>query len=646
MVNNFTADQIGDVIYAKLENPYLNVQNVLSWTSVVGVSTPNTQGTLNFVATSTTVTGTNTNLNLSSGDRFIVGNEYYTVDQVVDANTFTVIEAPTFTASGLTFYLPEDANNLFTYQYRWSQGEEPGEMSQLLPLTTNNGPYDLLGLNFNPDQPLWIELRLEVDRLSNVNKITLLSLTYELSTAAGTIISCPEFCGECVDPYAMTGCANIIAECTDEMWNPYALNKPSSVYRQITDVSTEMWGHPVKYFRVEPDNRSRDVILKEYSLYNVVESAELKIMVPGNEFPTREFNYDIFGMGFDDFEIHLTKTQFENAFGIGPSPRSRDYLYFPRINRMYEVNTVAYADEFNLDLTYWKLMLRKYEERTSNIHEDTQVEQELADLTVGLDEVFGEERQEEFEKVTKPTQYKTVFAEVGDGVRARLHKKLTISDAELRNQWTVVSKNNYDLDSTADKSMELVAYNKVSSLTEEENLAVTIWFRPKLVDTTEQVIIDGYSNQNGLKITTNGASIKVYLNNGTHIFGSALALENNVWYGLVYNLSNKYRQMSCNLYRLDPNSNRQAPSNSSKTLVSKLNQTKTFTNARTWGPTKNWMLQPAKLDVTNIRIFGQTIGQNQQMNVLQQYVVRDSQLAHVIDNAIPSIQLRRYNQSR
>jgi hypothetical protein len=646
MVNNFTANQIGDVIYAKLENPYLNVQNVLSWSSVVGVSTPNTRGTLNFVNAITTVTGTNTNLNLSSGDQFIVGNEYYTVDQVIDANTFTVTDAPTFTASGLTFYLPEDANNLFTYQYRWSQGEEPGEMSQLLPLTTNNGPYDLLGLNFDPDQPLWIELRLEVDRLSNANEITLLSLTYELSTAAGTIISCPEFCGECVDPYAMTGCANIIAECTDEMWNPYALNKPSSVYRQITDVSTEMWGHPVKYFRVEPDNRSRDVILKEYSLYNVVESAELKIMVPGNEFPTREFNYDIFGMGFDDFEIHLTKTQFENAFGIGPSPRSRDYLYFPRINRMYEVNTVAYADEFNLDLTYWKLMLRKYEERTSNIHEDTQVEQELADLTVGQEEVFGEERQEEFEKVTKPTQYKTVFAEVGDGVRARLHKKLTISDAELRNQWTVVSKNNYDLDSTPDKSMELVAYNKVSSLTEEENLAVTIWFRPKLTDTSDQIIIDGHSVQSGLKIATNGSSIKVFVNDGMHTFGSALALENNVWYGLVYNLSNKYKQMSCNLYRLDPNSNRQAPSNSSKTLVSKLNQTKTFTNPYTWSATKNWMLQPAKLDVTNIRIFGQTVGQDQQMNVLQQYVVRDSQLAHVIDNAIPSIQLRRYNQSR
>jgi len=646
MVNNFTADQIGDVIYAKLENPYLNVQSVLSWTSVVGVSTPNTSGTLNFVAASTTVTGTNTNLSLISGDQFIVGNEYYTVDQVVDANTFTVTQAPTFTASGLTFYLPEDANNLFTYQYRWSQGEEAGEMSQLLPLTTNNGPYDLLGLNFDPDQPLWIELRLEVDRLSNVNKITLLSLTYELSTADGTIISCPEFCGECVDPYAMTGCANIIAECTDEMWDPYALTKPTSVYRQITDVSTEMWGHPVKYFRVEPDDRSRDVILKEYSLYNVKESAELKIMVPGNEFPTREFNYDIFGMGFDEFEIHLTKKKFETAFGIGPSPRSRDYLYFPKMNRMYEVSSIAYADEFNLDLTYWKLMLRKYEERTSNIHEDETVEQELDALTTGVEEVFGEERQEEFEKITKPTQYKTVYAEVSDGVRARLHKKLTISDAELRNQWTVVSKNNYDLDSTVDKSMELVAYNKTSSLTEDQNLAITIWFRPKLVDTTEQVIIDGFNNNKGLKITTNGSSIKAYINDDTQIFGSGLNLENNVWYGLVFNLSNTFSQTSCNLYRLDPNSNRQAPSSATKTLVSRLNETKTFTSPYVWPAVKNWMLMPSKMDATNIRIFQKTIGQDQHTNVLQQYVVRDSQLAHVIDNAIPSVQLRRYSQSR
>lgn len=646
MVINFTANSIGDTIYAKLNKPYTGVERILNWTAIVGVTTPNTRGTLNFNANSNTIVGVNTNLNLLSGDSFIVGNDTYVVDEIINSNTFTVVNPPNFTASGLTFYLPENENNRFTYQYRWTQTEDGSNMSELLPLTTNNGPFDLLGINFNPDKPLWIELKLEVDRLSNVNKITLLSLIYELQTIDGTIISCPEFCEECTDPYAMTGCANIIADCNDDLFDPYALVKPNAMYRQITDISTEIWGHSVKYFRVEPDVRSKDVILREYSLYNVKEESDIKIMVPGNEFPTREFNYDIFGMGFDELEIHITKTQFESAFGIGPSPRSRDYLYFPKINRMYEVNSVAYADEFNLDLTYWKVMLRKYEERTSNTHEDTEVEETLKSLTVGLDEVFGEETQQEFEKITKPTQYQTVYSEVGDGTRLRIHKNLKISNAELRNQWTIISKNNYDLDSTPDKSMEVVAYNKKSSLTQHSNVAISIWFRPKFTDNLEQTLIDGFYNGKGIKITVSKNNIKVYINQDTYTFDDIDQLDNNVWYGLVFNLNNIFKQISCNLYRLDPNSNKQAPNNSTKTLISKLNQTKIINESYEWPSIKNWMLMPAKLEVTNIRVFEKTIEQEQHMNVLQQYIVRESQLAHIIDNAIPSIQLRRYNQSR
>ena len=55
---------------------------------------------------------------------------------------------------------------------------------------------------------------------------------------------------------------------------------------------------------------------------------------------------------------------------------------------------------------------------------------------------------------------------------------------------------------------------------------------------------------------------------------------------------------------------------------------------------------PGQMKQTNIRLFKKVIGQGQHRNILQQYVVRDNQLAEIIDNAIPSIQLRRYNQSR
>ena len=65
-----------------------------------------------------------------------------------------------------------------------------------------------------------------------------------------------------------------------------------------------------------------------------------------------------------------------------------------------------------------------------------------------------------------------------------------------------------------------------------------------------------------------------------------------------------------------------------------------------WVTDKQYSLMPGKLKMTNIRLFKKTIGHDQHKNILQQYVVRDNQLAEIIDNAIPSIQLRRYNQSR
>jgi hypothetical protein len=55
---------------------------------------------------------------------------------------------------------------------------------------------------------------------------------------------------------------------------------------------------------------------------------------------------------------------------------------------------------------------------------------------------------------------------------------------------------------------------------------------------------------------------------------------------------------------------------------------------------------PGKLAMTNIRLYTKIVGKDQHKNILQQYIVRDNRLTQIIDNAIPSIQLRKYNQSR
>lgn len=404
MVNNFTADQIGDSFYAKLITPYENTVGINSWKIVVGVSSPNTIGGLNMTAGSTVVVGYRTNLDLIHGSKIIVGNVEYEVDAIINANTFTITEPSPITGTGLKFYKPVDANNFFDYQFKWSQesiDSEGGVMSEYRPLTLGVGPSDLLGLVFDPTKPLWITIGFTVNRLSTAHSLSLLSIEFVRQTEAGEIISCPEYCTDCTDPYAMNGCANIVVACDENLYNPYALQKPAQLYKQITDLSTSIFGHSIKYFRVEPDQRSRDVILMEYSLYNVKESGEFKIMVPGNEMPSNNFEFNMYGMGFEDFEIHVTRTEFESAFGTGLHPRMRDYLYFPLMNRMYEVSAVTFADEFNMEQTYWRVMLRKYEERTSTIQTDTVVEQELDDLITGIDEVFGEEIQQEYVQVAK-----------------------------------------------------------------------------------------------------------------------------------------------------------------------------------------------------------------------------------------------------
>ena len=648
-VVNFTADAIGDYFFAKLQEPYTNVTRVLGWNILVGVNSPNSVGTLEVTQGSTTITGTGTNFNLVPGNLFIVGSQIFEVNSV-DGNIITTVESASFSASAATWYEYVDADNFFTYDFRWSQesvSSDGGQMSELRPLNTSIGPRDLMGMTFDPTKPLWIDVKAEVHRLSTLHSLSLLSVTFELETADGTIQSCPQLCTDCTDPY-LAGCTNVVIDCTDPIYDPYSLSKPTAIYSELSELGAKMWGHDTQYFRVEPDQRSRDVVLMEYSLYNVKEQGNLKIMVPDNEMPTREFQYDIFGMGFEDFEIHITKGQMEAAFGAGIHPRPRDYMYIPIMNRMYEVSSVSLADEFNQTMTYWRVMLRKYEERTSSIVEDgSAIEQQLDDLYTGVEEVFGAEQKDEYEKTTKSTQYQTVFSEVGDGVRDRIHNTLTISDKELRNKWTILSKNHYDLESVKDLGIECLLYKKYSQLPNTNNLALTTWFKPNLTNATaEQTIFDGWQDNKGIKITVNQTFIKAYVNDLILEYGFATPPVNGNWYGLVYNLNNKYLNTSANVYKLNPDSNRLTSMPVSDTLQNVMDQKFELSTAQGWVTKKQYSLMPGKLALTNVRLFNQTIGKDQHTNILQQYIVRDSHLAEIIDNAVPSIQLRKYNQNR
>jgi hypothetical protein len=194
--------------------------------------------------------------------------------------------------------------------------------------------------------------------------------------------------------------------------------------------------------------------------------------------------------------------------------------------------------------------------------------------------------------------------------------------------------------------MEALVYKRKSILASDDNLAVTMWFKPNLSTAhTTAVLLDGLINNKGLKISTSVDIISMQINDDTHQFTYDSSISSDTWYGLVFNINNKYNKITATVYKLEPDNNL-LPSNSTQDSITKILDKTKSVSSYGWVTDKQYALMPGQLKMTNIRMFKKPIEAEQRLNILQQYVVRDNQLATIIDNAIPSIQLRRYNQNR
>ena len=649
MVIGYTANEYGDYLIASLKDPYTEVVRILSWEIVAGIQGPRTPGTVNVQAGSTTITGNATDFTLlQAGENIILGNTQYEVASVTSSLQLELTTAPNFTTTDLEFYLAPNASNYFTYEYRWSDtGQQYSEFREL-----NNGSAfgDLLSLTFDPTKPLYLDVKAEVAALSAGNSISFISWNFTYETEAGQIESCPQFCVECTDPFAFDGCANIEVSCNENLFQPYNLTKSETVYKQLVNITNDIFGHTVQYFRTEPDKRTEDVILKEYSLFNVVDKQDLKILVPDNEFPEENPTYDIFGMEFAEFEVHITAAEFEKVFGTGKKPRNLDYMYIPLINRMYEVSSIGLSDEFNHTHSYYRVKLVKFQDRSAVIKNN--FEDATDNLITGVEEVFGERQAEEMEKDTNPQQFQTVSTAYRDGIRSFVDRSLTIKDYDLKNRWTVVSKNYYEL-TDIKKNNVAIEYTIPSKLSSDNNLALSLWFNPQFAaaDTDEYILFGDMAALSGFKVFLSNTELKVVVNGVDYVFTHGLTLQKGEWYGLILNLNNKFLQMGTSIYRLDQTNNRgtaypNRPQDGSNNLIEEFSETKDIGQPLVWMSDSNYALRGNSMYMTNIRVFEKVVEYEQHHNILNQYVVRDNHLAPLIDNAIPSLGYQRFRNAR
>jgi len=646
MVQGFTASEYGDIIIASLQEPYTNTLRVLDWEIITGLKTEFMTGTISTTVGSTEIVGSGTQFTFSfnPGDIIIIGNVQYTIDTVISTIELTITEPFTVTLNNAQYYKTPDVYNVFEYEYRWSQ--DNASYSEFNPLTQGTAYGDLKFITFDTNKPVWIDTKFEVAQILPGTTLTVLSITFTIETVDGIIESCPNFCTDCLDPFAMSGCANIEVSCTPgNLFNPYTLGKSVNMYKQLTNMVSNIFGHSVQYFRTEPDFRTSDVILMEYSLYNVVAKENIKILVPDNEFPTEANTYDIFGMEFAEFEVHITASEFETVFGSGKKPRNKDYMFIPIINKMYEINSIAIADEFNMSNSYWRVKLVKYQDRTSVIKNEFEVDTDT--LTTGVEEIFGEKIQEEYTKNTKQRQFQTVLVSYKDGNREFIDTKLKIIDHDLKNRWTVVSKNYYDL-TDGEVGNNALFYTTKSEVKINEDVSFTGWFSPQFATSSaaDYFLFGDVDAMDGFKINLSNTSFKLELAGVKETIEHGITFDKRCWYSYVFNINNKFNQIGVSIYCLDPIVNSGLPQLSSNNLELVFH-TVISTNAQyVWSASSNYALRFNNMYMTNIRVFNTPIELEQRVNVLNQYVVRDSQLATLIDNAIPSLGFQKFVNSK
>jgi hypothetical protein len=416
------------------------------------------------------------------------------------------------------------ASRYLKKEFRWSLNNS--NWSLWIELTEENTN----ALDLNPDNKLYLEFKFtafsdedasphlsEGSQLNPVIEIENfdLDLEYFVPDYRDLIVKPAVLCSK--EMYTRSIIFNDDCD-PDKVFKPYDVNRGINVYQDLSKTVNVLFGHEVNYYSVQPNGRGKDVVLREYSLFDVVDEKCVKVMVPGNNFPDNKPIYDTFGIQFvQPLEVHIDRKYFEGIFGKGAQPRKRDIIFFPLTNRIYQIESTYLHRDFNLYPVFFKCQLMKYEVKKNTQFINKEAEKELLDYTVNTQDLFGEETQEEIEKTVKPQQYFVSSQRRNeDPTRAYIDQYLPIIEYDLNNNWTIVFNSYYDLErflyedptSTAktDEQRQAIRYKSLPVLEENEEISFTCWFKMKnYIDKTKlvnkpasKISITSYTQEDGL----------------------------------------------------------------------------------------------------------------------------------------------------
>lgn len=336
-----------------------------------------------------------------------------------------------------------DLNNLNRY-LRYSNNKLDWSLWYgFTPLDINpNGLDEVKDIEFEKNCDLFIEIKYEYDdgtfdELATPIQIDEIKIRLKKYDPGLPNVLVPVIC--CSDEK----CPALIFE-REASFRPYQVDSAIGIFKELSFHTNKIFGHEVVYFRTLPESDSGDYIFKEWTLFKNVDRKCVKILVPDNKFPDNKPKFSEYGIDFElPFEIHIDNRYFESVFGNGAEPRRRDFLFFPLINRMFEIQGSYLYRSFMMAPVYWKVQLIKFNPNIDMLMKDED-RKYMDNIITSAEELFAEEVTDDIEDGTMPKQYKTISRRF-DVSRKSIHPDLKIKPIQFTFNFASLMENYYDL---------------------------------------------------------------------------------------------------------------------------------------------------------------------------------------------------------
>ena len=421
------------------------------------------------------------------------------------------------------------------------------------------------------------------------------------------------------------------------LYNPYNQSTALNLLNKLSTDAQQIFGHAVIYFVTDPDAKGQDYTMHEYQLYNIVCEGDMKVSVNNNEFPDSQITMNQFDLSlFDNMEVHITKEQFKTVFGVQRRPGKEDFMYFCQLNRMFQVDHVSQFRGFNNSSVYYKLILKKYNQKSNVQAGTTEIQNKLDMLTQNstIDSLFGVENVDDKKAVANKIQTKPLTKDL-----IRLEYLAKINRELIENASTIISKSNYDLDSVTAGTPAVNYFNSDPILKVSDNIGFTLWFNiNNYIQDEVYNFFNYYDDTNatpiGWKVNLVNDVITVTLNGDTYTTNSDLILDEDVWYCYVLNVDQRNRKMSQFIYKRNVDFEEDAGKLINNFLRKVYSDEQDMTPIEFQIENTNPQLLGSDMKATNLRLFTEIIPESTFDKVLNQIIVRDdSKYLVFADNA-------------